>query len=132
MSMSDPISDLLTRIRNALMVGQDRIEVPASRMKEEVCSVLKREGFIEAYKLVEDTKQGMLQVRLKYASDGSPVLQGVRRVSKPSLRVYVRSKDVPTVRSGLGVSIVSTSRGVMTGKEARRNNVGGEVLCEVW
>ena len=132
MSMTDPISDLLTRIRNALRSGHERVDIPASRIKEEICSVLKREGFIESYALTENGKQGILQVKLKYAVDGKPVLQGARRVSKPSLRVYARGRSIKPFRSGLGISILTTSRGVMTGKEARKANVGGEVLCNVW
>ncbi|MBN2309662.1 MAG: 30S ribosomal protein S8 [Candidatus Hydrogenedentes bacterium] len=132
MSMSDPISDLLTRIRNALLTGRERVEVPASRLKEEICAVLQREGYIEGCEVVPDGKQGRLMIRLKYTSDGSPVLQGLRRVSKPSLRVYAKGGQVRPVRSGLGISILTTSHGVMTGKQARERNAGGEVLCEVW
>jgi len=132
MSMSDPIADMLTRMRNAFLGKKDQVDIPASRVKEEVCGVLAREGYIEAYKLIEDGTQGVLRVSLKYTSDQAPVVNGLRRVSKPSLRVYKRSKELRPVRSGLGISIVSTSRGVMTGKQAREANVGGEVLCEVW
>ncbi|MCP4645595.1 MAG: 30S ribosomal protein S8 [bacterium] len=132
MSMSDPISDLLTRIRNGLGTKHDRVDMPSSRVKNEICAVLKREGYITDYKMVEDDKQGVLQVTLKYTADGEPVLQGLKRVSKPSLRVYTRCQDLKQVRSGLGIAIVSTSRGLMTGKQAREQNVGGEILCEVW
>jgi small subunit ribosomal protein S8 len=132
MAMSDPIADLLTRIRNGLMKQQPRVDAPASKIKEDICAVLKGEGYIEDYKRTEDGKQGILQVTLKYLSDRKPVMQGLRRVSKPSLRVYVGSEGVRPVRSGLGISILSTPKGVMTGKQARAANVGGEILCEIW
>lgn len=132
MSMSDPIADLLARLRNALSARHERVDVPASRLKEQVCSVLKQEGFIESYKVVEDGKQNVLQISLKYLPDRSPVVSGMRRVSRPSLRVYVGCSEIRPVRSGLGISILSTSQGVMTGKKARASRVGGEVLCEVW
>ncbi|GMU91262.1 MAG: 30S ribosomal protein S8 [Candidatus Hydrogenedentota bacterium] len=132
MSMSDPIADLLARLRNALSARHERVDVPASRLKEQVCSVLKQEGFIESYKVVEDGKQNVLQISLKYLPDRSPVVSGMRRVSRPSLRVYVGYSEIRPVRSGLGISILSTSQGVMTGKKARASRVGGEVLCEVW
>lgn len=132
MSMSDPIADMLTRIRNALVAGHPDVEIPTSQIKEEICAVLKREGYLRECTLVEAEPQPRLRLQLKYLEDRSPVIQGMRRVSKPSLRVYRRHKDVRQVRSGLGISILSTSRGVMTEKEARAANVGGEVLCEVW
>ena len=134
MSMSDPIADMLTRIRNAVRGGQPDVDVPASRVKEHVCAVLKREGFIRDYSLtdVQGAPGTMIRITLKYAPDNSPVIQGLRRVSKPSLRTYASYKKIPMVRSGLGIAIVSTSRGVMTGKDARAQKVGGEVLCEVW
>ncbi|HOE66980.1 MAG TPA: 30S ribosomal protein S8 [Candidatus Hydrogenedentes bacterium] len=133
MSMSDPIADLLSRLRNALVAGHDHVDIPASRIKEEICSVLLREGFIAAYRLIEEGPQGTLRVSLKYQGENRrPVLQGLRRVSRPSLRVYAKSAEVRPVRSGLGISILSTSRGVMTGKQAREAHVGGEILCEVW
>jgi len=132
MSMSDPIADMLTRIRNGLQVRHERVDVPASRLKEEICGVLKNEGYIQDYELIEDSKQNVLRITLKYLADRTPVVHEIRRVSRPSLRQYVRSADVRPVRSGLGVAIMSTSRGVMTSKQAREANVGGEVLCEVW
>lgn len=132
MAMSDPIADLLSRVRNALQARQERVDVPSSRLKEQICNVLKQEGFIESYKIIEDGKQNVLQVSLKYLPNRRPVISGLRRVSKPSLRVYVGYGEIRPVRSGLGISVVSTSRGVMTGKQARANKVGGEVLCEVW
>ena len=132
MSMSDPIADMLTRIRNANQVKHPTVDVPASRLKEQICSVLKREGYITDFSRIDDAHQGILRVSLKYQSDGSPVMTGLKRVSKPSLRVYTGRKGIQQVRSGLGISIITTSKGVMTGKEARREHVGGEVLCEVW
>jgi small subunit ribosomal protein S8 len=132
MSMSDPIADLLTRMRNGLSARHERVDVPASRLKEQICAVLQQEGYIAGYKLVEDDKQGILQVSLRYLADHEPVVHGMCRVSKPSLRVYVGSNEIRPVRSGLGISILSTSKGVMTGKQARADRVGGEVLCEVW
>lgn len=132
MSMSDPISDLLSRVRNAMQARQPRVDVPASRLKEKICDVLKQEGFIDGYKVVEDGKQNVLQVSLKYLTNRQPVISGLRRVSRPGLRVYVGYGEIRPVRSGLGITVVSTSKGVMTGKQARANKLGGEVLCEVW
>ena len=132
MSMSDPIADLLTRIRNALHAGFPSVKTPASRLKEEVCRVLKEEGYIREFAREEDGKQGELTIFLKYTADRKPVIEGIARVSKPSLRSYAGSQKVPPVRSGLGISILTTSKGVMTGRQARRDNVGGEVLCKVW
>lgn len=132
MSMSDPLADLLTRIRNALRAGFPTVDAPASRVKEDVCKVLRAEGYIRDYTRIDDGKQGMLRIQLKYTPDRKPVIQGVQRVSKPSLRVYKKSKEIQQVRSGLGVSIVTTSKGVMTSRQAREERVGGEVLCEVW
>ena len=132
MSMSDPIADLLTRIRNALHAGYPSVEAPASRIKAGVCQVLKSEGYIQDYVQEDDGKQGILRISLKYTSDRKPVIQGIARVSKPSLRIYKGAKEIPNVRSGLGIAVVTTSKGVMTSKTARAENVGGEVLCEVW
>lgn len=132
MAMSDPIADMLTRIRNGLRIGRDMVPVPASRLKEEICAVLKREGYICDYKCVDDGKQGILHITLKYGEDRTPIIQGLKRVSKPSLRVRVKSNEIKSVRSGLGIAILSTSQGVLTGKEARKAKVGGEVVCEVW
>lgn len=132
MSMSDPIADLLTRLRNAIQAKHPTVDIPASNLKLEVCRVLTEEGFIKEYTLEEEPKPSKIRVTLKYLPDRSAVVHGLRRVSRPSLRVYVGADEVKPVRSGLGISIVSTSRGVMTGKKARRARVGGEVLCEVW
>lgn len=134
MSMSDPIGDLLTRIRNAVQAGHPTVDVPASRLKEQICALLKREGFISDYVLTDALSAVKCQVRitLKYLPDRSPVIQGLHRVSKPSLRVYSRGKELKPVRSGMGIAVVSTSKGLMTGKQARAQKLGGEILCEVW
>lgn len=132
MSMSDPIADLLTRVRNAAQARQATVDVPSSKLKAEICRVLKEEGYISDYTIVAEPLPGSIRLHLKYARDRKCVVQGLRRVSKPSLRVYVGSQDIKPVCSGLGISIMSTSEGVMTGKKARNAKVGGEVLCEVW
>lgn len=132
MSMTDPIADMLTRVRNANQALLERVDIPASRLKVEVAKILKAEGFIRAYKLLDDQKQGVLRVYMKFGPGNERVLQGVRRVSRPGLRVYRNARQLPRVQSGLGVAIVSTSQGVMTGKAAQERRLGGEVLCYVW
>ena len=132
MAMSDPIADLLTRIRNALQAGHEHAYIPASRLKEEICGVLKREGYIDDCTIAGEGAQRSIRVKLRYTENGEPVMTTLRRVSRPSLRVYVKCSEIRLVRSGLGISIISTSQGLMTGKEARQTRVGGEVLCEVW
>jgi len=132
MSMTDPISDMLTRIRNANMVRHDRTDVPASKMKLEIAKILAQEGYIRAFKLLEEGPQGAIRVYLKYADDGEPVIHGMNRVSKPGRRVYRTVEELPKVRNGLGVAVISTSRGVVTDEQARGLRVGGEVLCEIW
>lgn len=132
MTMTDPISDLLTRIRNALLAKHDRLDVPASKLKLEICRVLKQEGFIENYRLVEASPQSAIRVYLRYSPEGLPVIQHMARVSKPGRRVYRGVDDLPQVRNGLGVGIISTSQGLLTDAEARQRRVGGEVLCELW
>ena len=134
MAMSDPIADMLTRLRNAITAGQAMVDMPTSKLKEQICALLKREGFIRDYMVshVEGHPRGLLRVTLKYMPDRTPVVKGLRRISKPSLRVYKQSKELRPVRSGLGIAVVSTSQGVMTGKQARAAHMGGEVLCEVW
>ncbi len=132
MSMSDPIADLLTRVRNAAQARQATVDVPSSKLKAEICRVLKEEGYISEYTIVAEPLPGSIRIHLKYARDRKSVVQGLKRVSKPSLRVYVGSQDIKPVCSGLGISILSTSEGVMTGKKARNAKVGGEVICEVW
>jgi small subunit ribosomal protein S8 len=132
MSMTDPISDMLTRIRNATMVRHDRTDVPASRIKLEIAKILKQEGFIRTFKVLEEGPQGTLRIYLKYADDGEPAIHGMERVSKPGRRVYRGVEELPRVRSGLGVAVVSTNRGILTDEQARGLSVGGEVLCRVW
>ena len=132
MSMTDPISDLLTRIRNATSVRHDRTDVPASKMKLEIAKILKQEGYIRTFKMIEEGPQGTIRIYLKYADDGEPVIHGLKRVSRPGCRIYSRVEDLPKVQNGLGVAVVSTNRGVLTDEQARGLRVGGEVLCEIW
>lgn len=132
MSMSDPLADMLTRIRNANMVKHDTVEIPHSKLKAHVAENLKKEGYINGFDLIEDSKQGMIKIDLKYTKDNTGVITGIKRVSKPGCRVYVQSSDIPKVMSGLGISILSTSKGVISDKEARALGVGGELLCDVW
>ncbi len=133
MSMSDPIADMLTRIRNGGMARRKRVDMPASKMKLEIARILLKEKFIGSYKFIDDGgPQGIIRLYLKYTPDEEPVISGIQRVSKPGLRKYCGSKEVPRVYGGMGVSIMSTSRGIMSGQEARRVGVGGEVLCSVW
>ncbi len=131
--MTDPISDLLTRIRNATKAKHARVDVPASKLKTEVVRIMKEEGFIQTYKLVEESKSHkILRVFLKYSSDRRSAITDLKRVSKPGRRQYSGAKDLRSIIGGLGISIVTTPRGVMTGRAARKSNVGGEVLCEIW
>jgi len=132
MAISDPIADMLTRIRNAAKARFNSVDIPGSKLKVELAKILKEEGYIRNYKFLKDGKQGILRVYLKYGSGQSNIIYSLKRISKPSRRVYVRSKDVKPVYNGLGVAILSTSKGVMTDKTARRENVGGEILCQVW
>lgn len=132
MSLTDPIADFLTRLRNANMAQHEKVEIPSSRLKLEIAKIMKEEGFIKSYKLVEDNKQGILRINLKFAANNERVLSGLRRISKPGLRVYVKKDAIPTVMGGLGVAIISTPQGVMTDKAARTAQVGGEVLCHIW
>ena len=131
MSMTDPIADFLTRIRNANMVRHDSVEVPASKIKKDIAEILKSEGFVRDVEYIEDDKQGVIRVFLKYSADKTRVISGLKRISKPGLRTYVKSDDVPKVLNGLGVAIISTSEGVITDKEARAKKIGGEVLAYV-
>ena len=131
MSMQDPMADLLTRVRNGMMARHEQVEVPASKLKAAVAKVLKSEGYITDYKTTADDKQGILTITLRYVA-GKPVIEGLQRVSRPSRRVYVGHKEIPKVRSGLGISILSTPQGVISDKTARKDKVGGEILCEVW
>ncbi|HHQ0378591.1 TPA: 30S ribosomal protein S8 [Listeria innocua] len=132
MVMTDPIADFLTRIRNANMVKHDKLELPASKIKKEIAEILKREGFIRDVEYIKDDNAGTIRVFLKYGATGERVITGLKRISKPGLRVYAKSTEVPKVLNGLGIAIVSTSQGVLTDKEARAKQVGGEVLAYVW
>ena len=131
MQMSDVIADMLTRIRNASNAKHETVDIPASNMKKSIADILAKEGYIKGYNIVEDGKQGIIRVTLKY-NGKDKAIKGLRRVSKPGLRIYASCEDMPRVMSGLGVAIVSTSKGIMTDKEARKNNIGGEVLAFVW
>jgi len=132
MSVSDPIADMLTRIRNAIMVRHDSVLIPSSKMKLAITRILKREGFVKDYEVLKDRSHRVIKVYLKYSDKNEPVLTGLERVSKPGLRVYVQRGEVPRVYGGLGIAILSTSNGVMTGQQAGRRGVGGELLCYVW
>jgi small subunit ribosomal protein S8 len=132
MSMTDPIADLLTRIRNAAGAKHQKVDVASSNLKVNIATVLRSEGFIKNYKLIADNKQGILRIYLKYIDEKDSVINEIKRISKPGSRVYVGSDDIPRVLSGMGVSVLSTSRGLMTGREAKKLKVGGELLCTVW
>jgi len=132
MSMTDPIADMLTRIRNAKVAGHKQVEMPASKMKTGIAHILHEEGFIKNYKSIEDNKQGILRLYLKFEDDEEGPISDLRRISKPGRRIYSKAKDLPKVRRGLGIAILSTSKGVMSAKQGRKVNVGGEVLCYVW
>ena len=132
MVMTEPIADLLTRIRNANMVRHEKLEVPASNLKKEIAEILKREGFVRDVEYIEDNKQGIIRIFLKYGSSNERVITGLKRISKPGLRVYAKATEVPRVLNGLGIALVSTSQGVVTDKEARAKQLGGEVLAYVW
>jgi small subunit ribosomal protein S8 len=132
MSMTDPIADMLTRIRNAGHARFDKVDIPASRMKINLARIMKEEGFIKNYKVIKDNRQGVLRVYLKYSEHQRPLIQGLRRVSKPGRRVYSGHAELPKVQGGLGVALISTSQGVVTDRQARKLMVGGEVLCEIW
>ena len=132
MVVNDPVADMLTRIRNALIVRHDSITVPASNMKKAICQILEDEGYIKNFTTIEDGKQGMIKITLKYGEGKTPVISGLRRVSKPGLRIYSNVEDMPKVMKGLGIAVISTSKGVMTDRQARKENVGGEVLAFIW
>lgn len=132
MSMTDPIADLLTRIRNANMVRHQKVDIPSSNLKTNIVQVLKQEGFIKNYKVSADNKQGILRVYLKYVNEKDPVINEITRVSKPGSRVYVNTESIPVVKNGIGIAILSTSKGIMTDASARQAGIGGELLCTVW
>jgi len=132
MQITDPIADMLTRIRNAGTAKHDTVDIPASKMKKAIAEILLNEGYIKAYQLIEDGTQGVIRVTLKYLPGKEKAIQGLKRVSKPGLRVYAGADELPRVLKGLGIAIISTSKGVMTDKQARANHVGGEILAFVW
>ncbi|MBR3966009.1 MAG: 30S ribosomal protein S8 [Clostridia bacterium] len=132
MQMSDVIADMLTRIRNANDAKHATVDIPASNMKKSIADILVNEGYVKSYQVIEDGKQGVIRVTLKYGQGKSKVIRGLRRVSKPGLRIYASCEDMPRVMNGLGIAIVSTSKGIMTDKQARKENVGGEVIAFVW
>lgn len=132
MTMTDPIADMLTRIRNANTVGHKTVEIPASKIKQSIAGILLEEGYINGFEVIEDDKQGMIKVEMKYGPAGEKVINGIKKISKPGLKVYAKACDVPRVLGGLGIAIISTSKGVISDKEARKLGVGGEVICYVW
>ena len=132
MSMTDPIADMLTRIRNSLMVSYDTVEIPISKLKINIAKVLRSEGFIRNYKIISDQQNRNIKIFLKYDSDGESVIGGLKRVSKPGCRIYTKGDRIPKVLNGLGVSILSTSKGVMTDRQASKMGIGGEILCSIW
>ena len=132
MNITDPIADLLTRIRNASTAKHPSVDIPASNLKKAIANILLEEGYVKGVQVIADDKQGVIRIALKYTETGAPVISGIRRVSKPGLRVYARKDNIPKVLNGLGIAIISTSRGIMTDREARKQGVGGEVLAYVW
>lgn len=132
MVMTDPIADMLTRIRNANNAKHDSLDVPASNMKKAIANILLGEGYIKGFDVIEDGKQGIMRIQLKYGQNNEKVITGIKRISKPGLRVYAKRNEIPRVLGGLGIAIISTSKGIITDKEARKNNAGGEVICYVW
>ena len=132
MTMTDPIADMLTRIRNANTVGHETVEIPASKMKKAIAEILKEEGYIADFDIIDDNKQGIIKVTMKYGANKEKVITGIKKISKPGLKVYAKANDVPRVLGGLGTAIIPTSKGVVSDKEARKMGVGGEVICYVW
>jgi small subunit ribosomal protein S8 len=132
MSVTDPVADFLTRVRNAIRAKQQKVDVPASKLKAEIARILKEEGYIANFKATEENGQKLLRVYLKYGNNNEAAISNLERISKPGCRVYVGRTDIPRVLGGLGINILTTPRGVMTGREARKQGVGGEVLCQVW
>jgi small subunit ribosomal protein S8 len=132
MVMTDPIADFLTRIRNGNMVMHETVEAPSSKMKVSIAEILKEEGYIKDYEYIQDGKQGIIRVYLKYGPNKEKVITGIKRISKPGLRVYVKKDEIPKVLGGLGTAVISTSKGLMTDKNARKSGLGGEVICYIW
>ncbi len=132
MSVTDPIADMLTCLRNAIMAKKKEVIVPSSKMKVEIAKILKDEGFIKNFKVIDDNKQGLLHIWLKYTEDNQNVISGLERVSRPGCRIYCTKKNIPRVMNGLGIAIISTSKGILTDKKCRELGIGGEVLCKIW
>lgn len=132
MTMTDPIADMLTRIRNANTVGHETVEIPASKIKKSIAEILLEEGYIKGFDVIDDNKQGIIKVQMKYGADKERVITGIKKISKPGLKVYAKANEVPKVLGGLGIAIISTSKGVISDKKARQLGVGGEVICYVW
>ncbi len=132
MTMTDPIADMLTRIRNASRVNHDTVDIPASKLKVAMARILKSEGYVRDFNYIADSRQGVVRIYLKYGSNREKVITGIKRISRPGLRVYANKNEVPRVLGGLGVAILSTSRGLMTDRQARQEGIGGEVVCYVW
>lgn len=132
MTMTDPIADMLTRIRNANTVKHETVDIPASNMKKAIAEILLKEGFVKGYDVIEDGKQGIIRVQLKYGKNKEKVISGMKKISKPGLRVYAKKDEIPKVLGGLGIAILSTSNGIVTDKQARKFGTGGEVICYVW
>ncbi len=132
MTLSDPIADMLTRIRNANMVRKDYVDIPASKIKVAIARTMKDEGYVKYYKVIRDKKQGVLRVFLKYGANNERIIHGLTRVSKPGIRRYVSKDEIPNVLGGLGITVLSTSRGILTGQECKRARIGGEILCNIW
>jgi small subunit ribosomal protein S8 len=130
--MTDPIADMLTRIRNGNNAKHESVDVPASNIKKQIAQILLDEGFIKSFEVIDDNKQGIIRIQLKYGQNNEKIISGIKKISKPGLKVYVKSNEIPKVLGGLGIAILSTSKGVMTDKEARKEGTGGEVLCYVW
>ncbi len=132
MTMTDPIADMLTRVRNATSVLHDTVDIPGSNIKKEISRILLEEGYIKGYDVIEDGKQGLIRMQLKYGKNGEKVITGIKKISKPGMRVYADRNNVPRVLNGIGISVISTSKGIVTDKQARELGVGGEVICYVW
>lgn len=132
MPVTDPLADMLTRIRNANMAKHSKVDVPASKMKISLAKILKEEGYVKNYKLIKDRRHGLLRIYLRYDESNQGIITGLKRLSKPGRRVYVNTKEIPSVLNGMGIAVLSTSKGIMTDREARKQKVGGELLCSVW
>lgn len=132
MTMTDPIADMLTRIRNANIAAHETVDIPASKIKKSIAGILTDEGYINGFEVIDDDKQGVIRINMKYGPDKEKVISGIKKISKPGLKVYAKAADVPRVLGGLGVAVISTSNGVISDKEARKLGVGGEVICYVW